>query len=223
MRMIQSRRRFLNTLSLAGAVALTGVQKSLAVEAPLETTTVRLSKNAGICIAPQYIAEELLRAEGFTDVQYMISEAGAVQATMVAQGHLDFQFEFRSSAFNTDRCRSAGHGPGRCTRRVLRTVRERAHSQHHGSEGQKPGHSRLRFNSSCVGGQSGRSGEGYRLGDHEPISETHGAFRRRKDRCVPRLSTRATATTRPEYWPRDLQQFRRPPMVAILLLHAVGQ
>jgi NitT/TauT family transport system substrate-binding protein len=94
MRMTQSRRRFLNTLSLAGAVALTGVQKSLAVEAPLETTTVRLSKNAAICIAPQYIAEELLRAEGFTDVQYMISEAGAVQATMVAQGHLDFSLNF---------------------------------------------------------------------------------------------------------------------------------
>ncbi len=94
MHMIQSRRRFLNTLSLASAVALTGIQKPLAAEAPLETTTVRLSKIDGICIAPQYIAEELLRAEGFTDVQYVMSEAGAGQATMMARGDVDFSLNF---------------------------------------------------------------------------------------------------------------------------------
>ena len=49
---------------------------SLADEAPLETTAVRLIKIPGICIAPQYVAEELLRAEGFTEVRYVVSEAG---------------------------------------------------------------------------------------------------------------------------------------------------
>jgi hypothetical protein len=39
-----------------------------AAEGQLETTTVRLAKNEGICIAPQYIADELLRTEGFTDI-----------------------------------------------------------------------------------------------------------------------------------------------------------
>jgi NitT/TauT family transport system substrate-binding protein len=40
-------------------------------EPPPETTKLRLSQIAGICVAPQYVADELLRAEGFTDVQYV--------------------------------------------------------------------------------------------------------------------------------------------------------
>ena len=34
----------------------------------------------GICIAPQYVAEELLRAEGFTDVRYVVGQAGFTTA-----------------------------------------------------------------------------------------------------------------------------------------------
>ncbi len=40
-------------------------------EPPPETTRLRLSQIAGICVAPQYIADELLHAEGFTDVRYV--------------------------------------------------------------------------------------------------------------------------------------------------------
>jgi NitT/TauT family transport system substrate-binding protein len=36
-----------------------------------EVSTIRLYKSLGICLAPQYVAEDLLRAEGFTDVQYV--------------------------------------------------------------------------------------------------------------------------------------------------------
>jgi NitT/TauT family transport system substrate-binding protein len=40
-------------------------------DAPLETTAIRLySLPPANCIAPQYIAEQFLREEGFTDVQY---------------------------------------------------------------------------------------------------------------------------------------------------------
>ena len=46
-------------------------QSSFAQEAPPETTTIRLAKIPGICIAPQYVAEELLRSEGFTNIQYV--------------------------------------------------------------------------------------------------------------------------------------------------------
>ena len=43
----------------------------LATDPPPETTTIRLAKHA-ICVAPLYLAEEdLLPAEGFTDVQYL--------------------------------------------------------------------------------------------------------------------------------------------------------
>ena len=58
MHMMQNRRRFLATLSSAGAAGLIGTPNSFAQEAPPETTTIRLTKIPGICIAPQYVAEE---------------------------------------------------------------------------------------------------------------------------------------------------------------------
>src|SRR5436853_307634 len=70
MQVIQNRRRFLATLSSAGAAGLIGASKSSSQEAPPETTTIRLAKMPGICIAPQYVAEEMLKTEGFTDIQY---------------------------------------------------------------------------------------------------------------------------------------------------------
>ena len=57
---------------------------------PPETTTVRLGKIYGICIAPQYVAEELLRAEGFTDIRYVATEAGISAALALARGEFDF-------------------------------------------------------------------------------------------------------------------------------------
>ena len=53
----------------AGMLACPPGQAS--AEPPPETTRLRLLKFPGICLAPQYVAEELLRAEGFTDVQYV--------------------------------------------------------------------------------------------------------------------------------------------------------
>jgi len=68
-----SRRRVLATLSSATAAGLIGGARGMAQEAPPETTTIRLVKIPGICVAPQYVAEELLRTEGFTDIQYFES------------------------------------------------------------------------------------------------------------------------------------------------------
>ena len=70
MSITHTRRRFLTTLSLAGAARFLPASPA-AAEGPLETTAVRLMKTPGICIAPQYVAEELLRAEGFTDISYV--------------------------------------------------------------------------------------------------------------------------------------------------------
>jgi hypothetical protein len=53
---MQTRRRFLTTLSLAGVTALCHGPYVLAAEGALETTSVRLLKFPGICIAPQYVA-----------------------------------------------------------------------------------------------------------------------------------------------------------------------
>src|SRR6516165_160171 len=90
MRMIQTRRCFLSTLSSLGAASLIGSQKSVAQESPPETSTVRLAKIPGICIAPQYIADDLLRAEGFTDIRYVATNPGIPAALSLARGEVDF-------------------------------------------------------------------------------------------------------------------------------------
>jgi NitT/TauT family transport system substrate-binding protein len=71
MTMTQSRRRVLAVLSSVGAAAVIGSDRVSAQEAPPEITTIRLAKVPGICIAPQYVAEGLLKLEGFSDVQYV--------------------------------------------------------------------------------------------------------------------------------------------------------
>ena len=67
----QTRRRLLATLSSAAAASAFGDARILAQDAPPETTTIRIANTPGICVAPQYVAEELLRIEGFSDVRYL--------------------------------------------------------------------------------------------------------------------------------------------------------
>jgi NitT/TauT family transport system substrate-binding protein len=95
MQTVHSRRDFLANASLAaaGAAGFLGARGSLADEGPPETTTVRLSRIPGICIAPQYVVEELLRAEGFTEVRYVAVDAGRHSERM-ARGELDFSLNF---------------------------------------------------------------------------------------------------------------------------------
>jgi len=71
MQSAQTRRRLLASLSSAAAASAFGGARISAQDAPPETTTIRLAKVPGICVAPQYIAEELLRIEGFSDVRYL--------------------------------------------------------------------------------------------------------------------------------------------------------
>ena len=66
------RREFLKRTSSIGAAGFFAAYHRLAAaEPPLETTKIRLVHTPSICSAPQYIAEELLRLDGFTDVQYL--------------------------------------------------------------------------------------------------------------------------------------------------------
>jgi NitT/TauT family transport system substrate-binding protein len=90
-----SRRKFLGRLTLAGAAALLGVQGGpVSAEPPPETTRIRLVKIPGICIAPQYVAEELLLGEGFTDVQYVKTMAGIEASRAAASGEADLTMVF---------------------------------------------------------------------------------------------------------------------------------
>jgi NitT/TauT family transport system substrate-binding protein len=64
-----SRREFLSTAALAGAGTILGLHsEAVAAEPPPETTRIRMNMLPSVCIAPQYVAEGLLRAEGFRDV-----------------------------------------------------------------------------------------------------------------------------------------------------------
>ena len=93
MSIVQSRRHFLAALSSITAAAVTRSSRSFAQYAPPETTTIRLAKNDGICIAPQYIANELLRLEGFTDIQH-VTRLPTAMSTAIGRGDVDFSLEF---------------------------------------------------------------------------------------------------------------------------------
>jgi NitT/TauT family transport system substrate-binding protein len=70
-----TRRRFLGGLTLAGTAGLLGLPaRPVTAEPPPETTRLRLFKTPGICVAPQYVAEELLHAEGFSEVHYVATD-----------------------------------------------------------------------------------------------------------------------------------------------------
>jgi NitT/TauT family transport system substrate-binding protein len=92
--MTYTRRRFLTSASLAGAAGLSRAPPAQPAESALETTSVRLSKTPSICIAPQYIADELLRAEGFTDVRYVDLGQNTPRAQAIAHGTVDFSANF---------------------------------------------------------------------------------------------------------------------------------
>jgi NitT/TauT family transport system substrate-binding protein len=95
MPMMQTRRRFLTTFSLAGAASFLRGPPSLAAEGALETTTVRIRKSPAICIAPQYLAEELLRAEGFNDIRYIDTGRGGASDAL-SRGKVDFTLSYAS-------------------------------------------------------------------------------------------------------------------------------
>src|SRR5690348_1281846 len=86
-----SRRKFMGGLTLAGAGRLLGLDpRPAAAEPPPETTKIRLVRIPGICIAPQYVADDLLRGEGFTNVDYVKTQAGVEASRAVASGEADF-------------------------------------------------------------------------------------------------------------------------------------
>jgi NitT/TauT family transport system substrate-binding protein len=95
MHIIQSRRDFLGGLSAAGVASAFGGRRSLADEGPPETPTVRLAKffPAG-CDAPVYFADQLLRAEGFTDVRFVEGEVAVDSSQWIARGELDFDWNY---------------------------------------------------------------------------------------------------------------------------------
>jgi ABC-type nitrate/sulfonate/bicarbonate transport system substrate-binding protein len=77
-----TRRRFLGGLTLAGAAGLLGLHpRPVAAEPPPETTRLRLVKSPVICLSPESLAEELLRLEGFSEIDYVDQDSSTVGVT----------------------------------------------------------------------------------------------------------------------------------------------
>jgi NitT/TauT family transport system substrate-binding protein len=95
MPIMQNRRRFTATLSSATIAGFVGGSRVFAEEPPPETTRIRLYDWSSVCIAPQFVAEELLKGEGFTDVQYVRDDpSGALPNPLLASGAIDINTQF---------------------------------------------------------------------------------------------------------------------------------
>src|SRR5688572_337557 len=86
-----NRRKFLSSLTVAGTAAVLGLKpKAAAAEPPPETTRIRIHDSPITCFAPVYVAEELLKAEGFTEVQYIKTPlTGGGSSKALAEGLID--------------------------------------------------------------------------------------------------------------------------------------
>ena len=89
------RREFLATLSGAATAGLVGLPPAHgAAEPPPETRRIRLALIPGSCFAPQYVAEEILRAEGFADVRYVRMASSAELFPALVSGEIDMTMAF---------------------------------------------------------------------------------------------------------------------------------
>jgi NitT/TauT family transport system substrate-binding protein len=87
--MSYTRRRFFESASALGAASLLGLPRPAAAEPPPETKTIRIIKYPVTCIAPLYVSETLLRAEGFTQIDY-VEQGYAPSDAAVGPGKADF-------------------------------------------------------------------------------------------------------------------------------------
>jgi NitT/TauT family transport system substrate-binding protein len=91
----QTRRRFLRHAALAGIACTLPPVGPRAAEPSLETTTIKLPRFPAICTMPQMIPEQLLQAEGFTDIRFIDLPAGTTE--QLARGDVDLMVNYASS------------------------------------------------------------------------------------------------------------------------------
>jgi NitT/TauT family transport system substrate-binding protein len=86
------RRRFLANAAAMSVTPLLYISRTASAEAPPETKAIRLVHNPAICLAPQYLAKDLLHVEGFSDVTYVEVTSGE-QIEKVYRGEADLTME----------------------------------------------------------------------------------------------------------------------------------
>jgi NitT/TauT family transport system substrate-binding protein len=83
-----SRRTFLRQTSALSVASLFGLPRESLAEPPPELTKIRLIHAPSICLAPQLLAEELLRLEGFSEVEYVELKVNKLSSE-IASGRAD--------------------------------------------------------------------------------------------------------------------------------------
>ncbi len=101
-----SRRAFLGRLTAASAIGLLGLRPGVAAaEPPPETTSIRIVFDPTfpiLCYGPQYVARELLKLEGFTDIGFTPYLKESVNdADVVATGAADISTAWAGDLLTT--------------------------------------------------------------------------------------------------------------------------
>ena len=89
-----NRREFIKKTAMTGAAAYLGIGSDYGIAAadpPPETTSIKFFQYKTACWAPQYVAEDLLREEGFTDIQYIKGEKIDESEVLLQAGEIDFR------------------------------------------------------------------------------------------------------------------------------------
>src|SRR5438093_1579169 len=86
---------FVSDLATTGMAGLLGWRPEMAAaEPPPETTRLRISRVPSTCRSPEWMAEELLRAEGFSHVQYTPTAGTVGVEQALASGEADISGHF---------------------------------------------------------------------------------------------------------------------------------
>ena len=226
---MQTRRRFLTTLSLAGAAGLVRAPPALAAEAPLETTTVRLVQELPASASPRNMSPRSCCAPRASPSPLCRCAADRDESTKRSRAARSISVELCAAAASSAIDRGepitvlAGVHVG-----CFELFGNDEHPQHHRPEGQErrraglgsSQHVFLAVMAAYVGLDPDKDIHWVAEPDRPSRCEL---FARGQDRRVPRLSARAAGTARPAYRPRDRQQRRGPALVAVFLLHAGRQ
>jgi NitT/TauT family transport system substrate-binding protein len=90
-----TRRDFIRYATAGATGVLCARRDAASAEPAAETRRLRIAQVSENCYAPQYLAEDLLRAEGFSELQYVRAPTGGVYSG-IAKNEVDLSMAFSS-------------------------------------------------------------------------------------------------------------------------------
>ena len=217
------RRDFMIGASALSAAALLGIPSRAAAEPPPEIKKIRLVKIPALCLAPEYLAEDLLRLEGFTSIDYVEMDR-TIDYEMLTENLADMTA--LAPPYLMPTLDAGVSHPRACgdSRWLLRTVRARECASGSRSERQACGRKCDRITRVLLSGQYGRlrwdgSAQGPRLARREELRRHAAGFCREEGRCILRLPARRARAAREENRTGHREYRAGPALGAILLLH----